>query len=108
MKDELGGKIIMEFVTLRPKTYSFVTDDGKEDKKAKGTKKCVIKEMIKFNDYKKCLLHDELILQSQQRIISKKQDVYTENINKIALSNNDDKRIVSSNKISSYPYGYKF
>ena len=42
MKDELGGKIIKEFVTLRPKTYSFLTDDGKEDKKAKGTKKCVI------------------------------------------------------------------
>ena len=52
MKDELGGKIIMEFVTLRPKTYSYLTDDGKEDKKAKGTKKCIIKRMIKFNDYK--------------------------------------------------------
>ena len=107
MKDELGGKIITEFVTLRPKTYSFLTDDGKEDKKAKGTKKCVIKKMIKFNDYKKCLLNDEVILKSQQRFISKKHDVYTENINKIALSNNDDKRIVSSNKISSYPCGYK-
>ena len=107
MKDELGGKIIMEFVTLTPKTYSFLTDDGKEDKKAKGTKKCVIKKMIKFNDYKKCLLDDEVILKSQQRFISKKHDVYTENINKIALSNNDDKRIVSLNKISSYPYGYK-
>ena len=56
MKDKLGGKIITEFVTLRPKTYSFLTDDGKEDKKAKGTKKCIIKKMIKFNDYKKCLL----------------------------------------------------
>ena len=44
MKDELGGKIITEFVTLRPKTYSFLTDDGKEDKKAKGTKKCVMKK----------------------------------------------------------------
>ena len=107
MKDELGGKIITEFVTLRSKTYSFLTDDGKEGKKAKGTKKCVIKKMIKFNDYKKCLFNDKVILKSQQRFISKKHDVYTENINKIALSNNDDKRIVSSNKISSYPYGYK-
>ena len=107
MKDELGGKIITEFVTLRPKTYSFLTDDGKEDKKAKGINMCVIKKMIKFNDYKKCLLNDEVIIKSQQRFISKKHDVYTENINKIALSNNDDKRIVSSNKISSYPYGYK-
>ena len=108
MKDELGGKIITEFVTLRRKTYSFLTDDGKENKKAKGTKKCVIKKKIKFNDYKKCLLSDELILKSQQRFISRKHDVYTENVNKIALSNNDHKRIVSSNKISSYPYGYTF
>ena len=107
MKDELGGKIITEFVTLRSKTYSFLTDDVKEDKKAKGTKKCVIKKMIKFYDYKKCLLNDEIILKSQQRFISKKHDVYTENINKIALSNNDDKKTVSSNKVSSYPYGYQ-
>ena len=107
MKDELVGKIIIEFGTLRPKTYSYLTDDCKEDKKGKGTKKCVIKRMIKFDDYKNCLLKDEVILKSQQRFISKKHEVYTENINKIALSNNDDKRIVSSDKITSYLYGYK-
>ena len=104
MKDELGGKIITEFVTLRPKTYSYLTDGGKEDKKARGTKKCVIKKIIKFNDYKNCLLKEEVIIKSQQRFISKKHDVYKENINKIALSNNDDRRIVSSDKIT---YGYK-
>ena len=108
MKDELGGKIITEFATLRLKTYSFLADDGKEDKKAKGTKKCVIKKMLKFNDYKKCLLNDEVIFKSQQRFISKKHDVYIENKNKIALSSNDDKRIVSTDKITSYPYGYTF
>ena len=43
---KLGGKIIKDFVTLRLKTYSYLTDDGKEDKKAKGTNKCVIKKMI--------------------------------------------------------------
>ena len=107
IKDELGGQIITEFVTLRPKTYSYLNDDGKEDKKAKGTKKCIIKKMIKFNDYKKCLLNDEVIFKSQQRFISKKRDVYTENINKIAVSNDDDKRIVLSDKITSYPFGYK-
>ena len=106
MKDELGGKSITEFVTLRPKTYSYSTDDGKEDKKAKRTKKCIIKRMIKFNDYKNCLLKDKVLLKSQ-RFISKKHDVYTEDINKIALSNDDDKRIVSSDKITSYSYGYK-
>ena len=106
MKDELGGKIITEFVTLRPKTYSFLTDDGKEDKKAKETKKCIIKKMINFNDYKKCLLNGEIILKSKHRFISNRHDVYTENVNKIALSNNDNKRIVLSNKITSYAYGY--
>ena len=107
MKDELGGKITTEFVTLRPKTYSYLINNCKEDKKAKGTKKCAIRRMIKFNDYKNGLLKDEVILKSQQRFISKKHNVSTENINKIALSNNDDKRIVSSDKITSYLYGYK-
>ena len=108
MKDELGGEIITEFIALRPKTYFYLTDNDKIDRKAKETKKCVMKKMIKFNDYKKCLLNDEVILKPQQRFISKKHDVYTENINKIALSNNNDKRIVSSNKITSYPYGHTF
>ena len=107
MKDELGGRIITEFVALRPKTYSYLTDDCKEDKKAKGTKKCMIKRMIKFNDYNNCLLNGEVVLKSQQRFKSKGHDVYTENVNKIALSSNDDERIVSSDKITSYPYGYK-
>ena len=107
MKDELGGRVITEFVALRPKTYSYLTDDCKEDQKAKGTKKCVIKRMIKFDDYKNCLLNGEVVLKSQQRFKSKGHDVYTENANKIALSSNDDKRIVSSDKITSYSYGYK-
>ena len=107
MKDELGGEIITEVITLRPKTYSYLTYNDKEDKKAKGSKKCVIEKMIKFNDYKKCLLNDEVILESQQRFISNKHDVYTESVNKIALSNNDDKIIISLDKITSYPYGYK-
>ena len=42
MKDELGGEIITEFIALRPKTYSYLTDNDKIDKKAKGTKKCAI------------------------------------------------------------------
>ena len=61
----------------------------------------------KKNDYKNCLLNGEVILKSQQRFISRGYDVYTENINKIALSSNDDKRIVSSDTFTSYPCGYK-
>ena len=63
--------------------------------------------MIKFDDYKNCLLKDEVILKSQQRFISKKNNVCTKIINKIALSNNDDKKLIAPDKITSYPYGYK-
>ena len=108
MKDELGGEIITECIALRPKTCSYLTDNDKIDKKAKGTKKCAVNKMIKFDDYNNCFLNDEILLKSQQRFISNKQDVYPEDVNKIALSNDDDKRIVSSDKISSYPYGYTF
>ena len=61
MKDELGGKIMTEFVALRPKTYSYLTDNCEEDKKAKGAKKYVIKRRLKFNDYKDCLLKSNCI-----------------------------------------------
>ena len=107
MNDELGGKIMTEFVALGSKTYAYLTDDCKEDKKAKGTKKCVIKRVIKFNDYKDCLFNHKVVLKSQQRLKSERHDVYTENVNKIALSNNDDKRLLTFDKITTYPYGYK-
>ena len=55
MKDELGGKIITKFVELRGKTYSHLIDDSNEDKKAKGTEKCVIKRKLRFENYKNCL-----------------------------------------------------
>ena len=55
MKDELGGKIMEEFVGLRPKCYSYLMNDGKVDKKAKGAKKCVIKRCLLFNSYPECL-----------------------------------------------------
>ena len=106
MKDELGGGIITEFVALRPKAYSYKTDDHIELKKAKGTKKCVINKMLSFSDYKNYLFANGKVLRSQQRFKSENHIVYTENINKIALSFDDNKRIVATNGIESYPYGY--
>ena len=106
MKDELCGGIITEFVALRPKTYSYMTDEFIEMKKAKGTKKCVIKKMLKFEDYKKCLFDNEPMLKSQQRFKSKSHEVYTDNINKISLSSNDDKKTVALDGTTSYAYGY--
>ena len=105
MKDELGGKIMTKFAALRPKTYSYLMDDGNSDKKAKGTKKCVLKRVLKFNDFKNCLLKNEIILKSQQRFKSEAHNVYTKEINKIVLSSNDDKRLQTFDRITSYPYG---
>ena len=106
MKDELCGGIITEFVALRPKAYSYTTNDFTELKKAKGTKKCAVKKMLRFSDYKNCLFSNGKVLKSQQRFKSENHSVYTENINKIALSCDDDKRIVAVDGISSYSYGY--
>ena len=105
MKDELGGKIMTESVALWPKTYSYLMDNGNSDKKARGTKKCVIKRRLKFSDYKDCLLKNEIILKSQQKFKSEAHSVYTEEISKIALSSNDDKRLQAFHRITSYPYG---
>ena len=58
---------MIEFVALRPKTYSYFMDDGSEHKRAKGTKKFVIKRKIKFKNYKDCLLKNKLILKPQQK-----------------------------------------
>ena len=55
MKDDLGGKIIKELVGLRAKTYSYLKDNNKKDKKTKGTEKCLIKTKLKFENYKNCL-----------------------------------------------------
>ena len=77
-------------------------------KKAKGTKKCVVNKMLRFEDYKKCLFSNGKVLKSQQRFKSENHKVYTKNIKKIALSCDDDKRIVISDRITSYPYGCIF
>ena len=105
IKDELGGKIRTKFVALRPKTYSYLTDDDKNVKKAKGTKKFVIKKILEFNDYKNCLFKNEIILKSQQRFNSEAHCVYTEEIDKIPLNSNDDKRLQNFDRITTYPYG---
>ena len=104
-KDELEGKIIKQFCALRAKTYSYLTGDDSVVKKANGTKKCVIKRELMFENYKDCLLNGEAILKSQQRFKSDHHKVYTEEVNKIALSSDDDKRLQTFNRVTTYPYG---
>ena len=105
MKDELGGRIMKEFIGLRPKCYSYLTADGNVDKKAKGTKKCVIKKQIMLNNYVECLKEKKKILTKQQRFKSDSHNVHTEEINKVALSFEDDKRLISYDGTTTDPYG---
>ena len=84
-KDELGGKIMKEFTGLRAKTYAYLMDDDSEHKKAKGTKKCVIKRRLMFENYTDCLFNEKIILKSQQRFKSDYHNVFTEQINEIAV-----------------------
>ena len=100
-KDELGGKIMTKFVAFRFKSY--LMDDGNSDKKVEGTKKCVIKVILKFNDYKNCLLNNKIILKSQNEAQSEAHDAYTKEINKIASSRH--KRLQNIDRITSYSYG---
>ena len=104
MKDELGGEIMKEFVSLWPKMYSYRVGKS-EPKKCKGIKKCVVKKTISFGDYKKCLFSGERSHRSQLLFRSCKHEVKTLEVNKLALSREDDKRI-SINGVPSYARGH--
>ena len=113
-KDEIGGKIMTKFVSLREKTYSFLIDEYTDEdyeknrivnKKAKETKKYVVKREILFNNYLHSLFNNKVLYRSQQRFRSDHHKLYTEEVNKIALSSSDDKRIQTFDKVTTYPYG---
>ena len=74
-------------------------------KKAKGTKKCVIKNHLNFDLYKQLLFNNITIKCSQQRFKSDYHNIYTQTVNKTALNNNDNKRIISFDCITMYPHG---
>ena len=103
-KDELNRKIMIKFCGPRAKTCSFLSDEGIENKKAKGTKKGVIRWHLKFDNHKASIFNDKNILRTQQRLKSDLHTIYTENINKIVISSNDDKRLQTHNKITTYPH----
>ena len=96
-KDEVNGNVIDEFVGLRAKLYSYKMFEGEESKKCKGVKKSVVKKSITHEDYKKCLTDQKPQLRKMNVIRSYKHDVFTEEVNKVALSANDD-------LLLSYPY----
>ena len=94
-----------EVVALRPKAYVYLDDGGSKHKKAKGTKKCVIKQKFMFENFKDCLFNNKTVYRPQQRFKSYNHDVYTQEVNRIALSSNYDKIIQTSDRITIYPYG---
>ena len=100
-KDEASGKQITHFVGLRPKLYSFKIEDEKETLKAKGVKKNVIKNTLLFEDYKECLFSEKEVMRNMNIIRSHNHDIYSITVNKIALSSNDDKRMICEDKINT-------
>ena len=100
-KDEVAGKQISHFIGLRPKLYSFKIEDGKNVKKCKGIKKSVVSKGITFEHCFDCLFTGEKQMRSMKIIQSKYHDIYSKEVNKIALSCEDDKRLVLSNKVDT-------
>ena len=93
------------FVGLRAKAWAYLMDDNSEKKKPKGTKKCVINRRLMVENYTDCLFNDKIILKSQQRFKSDHHMVYREEVNKIALSSNDGKRLQTLDRVTTYPHG---
>ena len=106
MKDESGGRIIEEFIGLRAKLYSYRMFEGKEEKKCKGIKKSVVRKDISHEDYKECLSSKKPQMRKMNVIRSYQHEIFSETVNKIALSANDDKRIILEDRISTLSYGH--
>ena len=105
-KDEAAGKRIKEFVGLRAKLYSFIMEDGKENKRCKGVKKQVVESSITHEDYKTCLRTGKEQLRKQNILRSYEHEVFTEEVNKIALSALDDKRYILGDGIHTLAWGH--
>ena len=99
-----------EFVALRPKTYCYLMDDGNDDEKAKGTKKCVIKRILKFNDYRNCLFKNEIMLKSHKDLKVKHIMYILKKLTRLhqAVMMIKDCKLLIFDIITSYPYGARF
>ena len=109
-KDELNGKILVEYVGLKPKQYSYKTEDNQETKKSKGVKKYVIKS-LGFDDYKRCLFDNEIMRKEQFMIRAKMHKIYTIRQNKMVFNKDDIeeyKRHIDdkNHKIDTLAYGH--
>ena len=105
-KDEAGSKVIDEFVGLRAKSYSYKMFEGEESKKCRGVKKSVVKKSIAHEDYKKCLFTGKEQLRRMNIIRSHRHEVYTEEVNEIALCPEDDKRHILEDGVHTLALGH--
>ena len=106
IKDECNDKQIVEFSGLRAKLYALLMENLSESKKCKGIKKSVVKSDITFENYKETLFGRTKALRKMNVIRSYKHEIYSEEVNKVALSGDDDKRIVMSDRIRTLAYGH--
>ena len=104
-KLECGGEIISEFCRLREKLYAF-EKDGEEEKRCKGVKKPIVSKSIHLEDYKRCLFTGKEEHRKMHVIRSREHELFTETVNKIALSSSDDKRIIRADKINTLAHGH--
>ena len=105
-KDEACGIPITEFIRLKSKMYSYVKDDEKGGRTAKGIKKNVIKNNIKHEYYKNTLINNEQMHHKMKTIRSQRHQLGSYEINKVLLSCFDDKCYIHDNGTSSYAYGH--
>ena len=101
-KDELGGRIIIEFVGRRAKIYAYLIGEDNKHKKAKGAKKCIVKRELKFKNYEDCLFNSKIILNSQQRLESDHHTAYTKKsirLHKAVMMIRDYKHLIKLQRI---------
>ena len=107
MKDELGGRIMTKFVALRPSCKHTNSLGGSGGKNCTGVKKCVVKKTLDFHDYKQCLFEGRNAFRNQLLFQNGLHKVHTVEVNKLALSRNDDKRVIQSDDVSTLAHGHK-
>ena len=102
-KDELGGKVMTEFIGIRPKMYSYVGEDS--GKRAKGVKKSVLKKTISHDDYRTCILEKKVYARDMPGLRSYNHVIKGETVHKVALAPLDTKRYILDG-ISTLAFGH--
>ena len=107
MKDECAGRLIAEYVGLRPKMYSILEADGGNIKKAKGVKKSVVKKNITHGQYKEALFDRKTYRHGMDVLRSERHHIFGQHLNKVSLSPFDSKRWIAENGVDTLAYGHE-